>query len=130
MSLWSLRNRLSQLQTEEKTLKKRKSAVEDIIKKLGKKPIDNLDDSISAAKKTASYLSSGVSGSNPMRIISDDVSRRAQRGLGLDVWLDKDYLNREIARLETEISSVQRDIRRVKEQIREAERAALANLLP
>lgn len=130
MSLWSLRNRLSQLQTEEKTLKKRKSAVEDIIKKLGKKPVDNLDDSISAAKNTASYLSSGVSGSNRLRTISDDVSRKAQSGLGLDVWSDKDYLNREVARLETEISSVQRDIQRVKAQIREAERAALANLLP
>lgn len=127
MSVASLEAKLDRLKAEQKKLKKRKSAVEKIIKKLNKKPVDDVDDIKKGGKKTADYLEKGVDGIPHIDTIVADIRTSAKTAHKLDRWEEKTYFSKEVSRLASRIDALDREIAQVKAEIkaaREAERAA------
>lgn len=127
MSVASLEAKLSRLQSEKKKLKNRKSAVEKIVRNLGKRPADDVDDIRKSGKKTAEHLEKAVEGIGSIDRVADDIRASARSAHGLDEWAEKDWLSKETQRLENEIEDTDRQIDRVSAQLRaaqEAERAA------
>lgn len=129
MSVASLEAKLKRLKSEKEKLKNRKSAVEKILKKLGKKPADDIDDIKKSGKKTADFLEKGVDGIRRIEILASDVRSSAQSGHRLDVWDETMWFNKEIDRLADEIQKTEREIERVKTEIQAAREAELAATL-
>lgn len=127
MSVASLEAKLNRLQSEKKKLKDRKSAVEKIIKKLDKKPVDDVDDIKKSGKKTADFLDKGVNGVDLIDCVVIDIQSAVKSGHKLDDWEEKVWFSKEIQRIGTEIERIDWEIQQVKAQIqaaRKAERAA------
>lgn len=129
MSVASLEAKLDRLQAKKKKLEKRKSGVEKIVKKLGKKPEDDVDDIKKGGKDTAKAIEKGVTGVRHVDNLVDDLRASASSAHKLDTWKEKDWLNKEIRRLENEIDQLEREIKQVKADIREAKAAERAAAL-
>ncbi len=120
------------MKAEQKRLKDRKSAVEKVVKKLDKNPVDDVDDIKKSGEKTADILEKGVDGIKHIESVASDIRDSAKSGHRLDKWEEKSWFNKEISRLKNEIDEIEHKIEQVKAEIqaaREAERvAALAKL--
>ena len=129
MSVANLEARLKRLKSEKERLKDRKSAVEKVLKKLEKKPADDIDDIKKSGKKTADSLATGVDGIKRIAIVASEVRSSAQSGHRLDNWEEKTWFNKEIDRLAYEIQKTEREIECVKAEIQAAREAELAAAL-
>lgn len=129
MSVANLEARLKRLKSEKERLKDRKSAVEKVLKKLEKKPADDIDDIKKSGKKTADSLATGVDGIKRIEIVASEVRSSAQSGHRLDNWEEKTWFNKEIDRLAYEIQKTEREIECVKAEIQAAREAELAAAL-
>ena len=129
MSVANLEARLKRLKSEKERLKDRKSAVERVLKKLEKKPADDIDDIKKSGKKTADSLATGVDGIKRIEIVASEVRSSAQSGHRLDNWEEKTWFNKEIDRLAYEIQKTEREIECVKAEIQAAREAELAAAL-
>jgi len=123
MSIEYLQYRLWQLQNEQHELINRRDAVERIIRKIDREPVNDLADIKKAASKTATTLSESALGSSRFRTITEATRDKSDSYFGLNHWEEKDYLNREINRINTRINELSWEISSVKAQI-EAEREA------
>ena len=105
MSIASLEKKLNKLQGKNKKLKSRKASVEKIKK---------------SGRKTADLLEKAVEGVGHIANVADDIRVSARSGHSLDEWEEKEWLNKEILRLEKEIEKVEREIQRVKAELQAA----------
>lgn len=124
MSIASLEKKLNKLQGKNKKLKSRKASVEIIVKKLNRKPADDVEDIKKSGRKTADLLEKAVEGVGHIANVADDIRVSAMSGHSLDEWEEKEWLNKEILRLKEEIKQVERDIQRVKAELQAAREAA------
>lgn len=120
MSIASLEKKLNKLQGKNKKLKSRKVSVEKIVKKLNRKPADDVEDIKKSGRKTADLLEKAVEGVGHIANVADDIRVSARSGHSLDEWEEKEWLNKEILRLEKEIEKVEREIQRVKAELQAA----------
>ena len=124
MSIVSLNARLNQLKSERKTLEKRLSSINKVVKKLGKSPVDDVGDIKKSAGATANALEDGVKGVPKIKNVVDDGRSKAKTGCSLDQWQEEEWLAKEQRRLESRIQELTREIARVEEEIRAARAAA------
>ena len=109
--------RLKQLRKERKDLENRKKSVSNIIKKIDKKPVNDVDNIRSFANSTATALPQGVKGAKRINTLADACRSKARTACALDQWDEKSKLNLEVKRIERRIEDIDREIRKIEAEM-------------